>query len=479
MPLVSDPSPGAVLDPPPAPINEDPGPITAPVSGTLVPASDPVPVRWVFALASLVCLAAVVTVIYDVLRPQPLNRAQYGFVAALLCFALSTIAGLLFASKVNFEATLGFFTASIVGPAALWLVALLVFVKVVPPPDIGISPLALQRLESFARELDSSTGWSSFEDWKTELGPLRTVLEGEEESNIKHLLNASFITGAGQRKLREPSIETLFVFPKNPDSGTRRAVKFQRITGNAKTGREAVYLTASPTGMDGSVQSYFFALSPGGSLLEPRALTNAADWYGVGAGMFDGILVAFYQDKGALPGDWLQVQTPKYVEAEDRANVVLGLTAASSLATTKEAFWEMRSATFAAQGLIPLLFQHREDGNGLLGGKGFSRGFARWLTDLDLVAVGSSGGASDSWRQARAFLGQVRSSLYHGLPAGGCAGILEATAYPRHITHKFEGQVNPVLLTFLWGTPQPEPSPSAGAEPSAAPAQAAPSTAVQ
>ena len=97
------------------------------------------PIKWIFLLSSSVILLSVMSVIFLMFfRPTP-SIFQYRLAMALICFALSSIAGLLFAAKVEISGNMGLLGLTIGGTAALWLAALLLFSYIFPEKDLAPS----------------------------------------------------------------------------------------------------------------------------------------------------------------------------------------------------------------------------------------------------------------------------------------------------------------------------------------------------
>jgi hypothetical protein len=88
---------------------------------------------WLFGI--VIGGAGLNAMVMEIWVPSP-TPTQYRIVIIFLCFALSSIAALLFASSVKLEGKLGAFGATIVGSAGLWLFALLVIIYVFPEEPI-------------------------------------------------------------------------------------------------------------------------------------------------------------------------------------------------------------------------------------------------------------------------------------------------------------------------------------------------------
>src|SRR5690242_16412522 len=81
-----------------------------------------IPTKWVFGLAAAVVLACLGSVVGWSFTVAP--QLQYPIILGFLCFALSTVSGLLFASNAKVDATLPIAAITIGGPAVTWVATL-------------------------------------------------------------------------------------------------------------------------------------------------------------------------------------------------------------------------------------------------------------------------------------------------------------------------------------------------------------------
>ncbi len=94
------------------------------------------PAKWIFTLACVVILIAIAPAILLLFWTPAPTRFQYRLSIALVCFALSSVAGLLFAAKVEMKGTVGVISVTLGGTAALWLATLLVFNYIFPEQSL-------------------------------------------------------------------------------------------------------------------------------------------------------------------------------------------------------------------------------------------------------------------------------------------------------------------------------------------------------
>jgi hypothetical protein len=86
-------------------------------------------ISWIFTTVTLGGIISAIIALF--LIPSP-TLFQYRLTSALVCFALSSIAVLMFTANVKITGKIGLITIEVGGTAALWLAALLVFNFVYP-----------------------------------------------------------------------------------------------------------------------------------------------------------------------------------------------------------------------------------------------------------------------------------------------------------------------------------------------------------
>jgi hypothetical protein len=101
----------------------------------MAPTGDSGP-RWIWPLCGAVIIAAVTSAIVILfLFPTP-SIVQYRLTVSLLCFALSSVAGLLFAANVEIKGSVGKLSLTLAGPAALWVATLIIFGTIFPETSL-------------------------------------------------------------------------------------------------------------------------------------------------------------------------------------------------------------------------------------------------------------------------------------------------------------------------------------------------------
>jgi predicted membrane channel-forming protein YqfA (hemolysin III family) len=88
--------------------------------------------KWIIPIAAIVILGAIASVFVILFFVPSPTIVQYRITVALICFALSSVAGLLFAANVQIKGTIGVFSITLGGTAVLWLAALFIFNYIYP-----------------------------------------------------------------------------------------------------------------------------------------------------------------------------------------------------------------------------------------------------------------------------------------------------------------------------------------------------------
>src|SRR5689334_12192093 len=91
--------------------------------------------RLLLVLTSIaIVLGAFAAVLFVLtMRPEMLQQQQtYQITIALICFMASSVSGLLFATgTIKLEGKVGFVVVTLAGPATMWLISFLLFIKFV------------------------------------------------------------------------------------------------------------------------------------------------------------------------------------------------------------------------------------------------------------------------------------------------------------------------------------------------------------
>jgi hypothetical protein len=298
-----------------------------------------VPQKWVFGLAAAVVLACLGSVVLWSFTVAP--QLQYPIVLGFLCFALSTVSGLLFASHTKVDATLPIAAITIGGPAVTWVATLLIFSYIFPLPAI-----TSQSFVDTLRSQQLREGWRLFPDWVKELGALRPVVERDEASQVRQVMDSTYYTGTGRHKISFPVIQSLFVFFE--DKG---ALKIQHITGSKGDVAE-VYFKGHTT-QGGSAKSLLLVKNKDVITLSDTG--SKSDWIEVRSEFLDCLIMTFYEDAPVTPeGDFIFINTPKYLES-GTASLDVGILAAQSIDDPKA--WLFRGFPYPLHDEVPVVFK--------------------------------------------------------------------------------------------------------------------------
>jgi hypothetical protein len=378
-----------------------------------------IPPILVFSLAALVILAALGAVIYWVFGTT--SQLQYPMIVALLCFALSTVACLLFASQAKLNATLPIASITMGGPAVIWIGTLILFAYLFPVP-----PVSQQSVVDILRMQQIREGWRPFPDWVKQLGELGKEVLQNESSHVRHTLDVLYYTGIGRQKISSPIIDHLYVYPDD-----KTALEFTRLRG-AKSDIAEIYFKAHPT-ESGTATSMLLAKSRDAIVV--AEMSGQSDWTEVRSENLDCLIVTIY-DEGLLQrGDFVYFGTNKY-RKDGNAAYRFGVMTSDPIQSPKG--WRFRGFPFPLTDEIPVVFR---------------RHGAPWATNVDpLIEQLSEWFALldrkplDSGRvpEAAAFLEQVRGRL----PGGNFSGFHKAPIFKSAYSARFEDLQDAMAITF-------------------------------
>jgi hypothetical protein len=298
-----------------------------------------IPTKWVFGLAAavvLACLGAVVAWSFTV-APQ----LQYPIILGFLCFALSTVSGLLFASNAKVDATLPIAAITIGGPAVTWVATLLIFSYIFPLPAI-----TSQSFVDTLRAQQLREGWRTFPDWVKELGALRPVVQRDEATQVRQVMDSTYYTGAGRHKIGFPIIQSLFVFFEG-----KGVLKIQHIMGSKGDVAE-IYFKGHTT-QGGSATNLLLAKTKDAITVSDTG--TKSDWTELRTEFLDCLILSLYEDETMLPeGDFVFINTPKYLES-GTASIDVGILTAQDIDDPK--VWLLRGFPYPLHDEVPVVFK--------------------------------------------------------------------------------------------------------------------------
>jgi hypothetical protein len=295
-----------------------------------------VPPKWVFALAAIVILAAVASVIVWLFNVS--FQLQFPVIVALLCFVLATLSNLLFVARTNVQATLPLATITMGGPAVTWVATVLIFAFLFPTPSL--------RPEDFVAILraQSQQGWKTYPEWVKELGSVRELVLREEASNVRQLMDTAYFLGSGRRKLTSPNIQVLFVYFDN-----NQAIKFERVTAAQSNFAEIYFKGHATTGKSSSM-----LLAKNRGIITVSDVGTESEWRQVTSDPLDCLIITFYEEEGMFPeGDLLFVNTSKY-RKDGNVTLDFGILAPQTIEVPKG--WLVRAFPFPLPDEVPVLF---------------------------------------------------------------------------------------------------------------------------
>jgi hypothetical protein len=181
-------------------------------------------VSFVASFAIVVSIVCVVTFLFTSKDP-PVSQQRLAI--CLLAFALSTVSCLLFFPKVKIEGVVFGLAISVVGPAALWLIAVLILVH------SGVFPLedkrsTAQMVDDLVKSVEDFSGWKPYDKWLGDLSMsgLAPIVTAGGFTTLRNLLwYTSYIPGG--YKLRDPTVSITFIYWQNGDTA-----KIERIRGH-------------------------------------------------------------------------------------------------------------------------------------------------------------------------------------------------------------------------------------------------------
>lgn len=389
----------------------------------------------IFWLSAIVILSATFSSI-GVLFATPESLAQYRIAVALLCFALSSTASLLFVAKVQLTWSISAFSMTLAGPAAMWLAALLIFNYVFPEKFlVSIRPMTLHEVSTLARDIESREGWKTYSEWKDSLGLLQELFKKDEETHLEHLLSSGYYHGDQRIKLANPIVQTVFVYLSKD-----LIVKFQRIRGENPGGSPNIYFTAVPTLPGSKPLSILFARKK--SRIVKSYLGEEGRWQEITSDPVDCLVIAVYKGDSPLEGDWLAIDLPKYL-GYGSATFELGVLAYQNYHSVS--LWELRASPLAIPSAVPLSFKKfpipAEDNVDHLTSE-----LSSWLRLLDQYVDSPSrlpSSASD-------FLKNLLDIIKPNVASTKFSSLLKDPIFQRAFSYRIESLNNPLVATFLW-----------------------------
>lgn len=356
-------------------------------SQTVGPSDSALP-GWVTSgLAVAVILGAFGAAVGMLFRGGFTRSERFRLTLAMLCFALSSLSGLLFANQSASEliGRWGAVTLSLVGPAALWLIALIVVTKLWKDddrPEIATPTPPVER------------GLLPYSEWKFKHAGLNYLFTSyaNEEYRVSEILTFAYFRAPEKRKPIDVHIATAFIYFSPPDRPHEICfIKLQRILGTSRTPPTHVYHIFRPTLPGGSASSFMFVRAEGKLLGCAAGGPGSRRWLSVETSSVDCLVVSTYPSGNPPEGDYAWIDVPKYSDSE----VVIDLSFLARRPIAGEGdraskLWEVlpawSSAPASASSDVPVQFKlctkghvsHTRDEASL-------RRFSDWLPCLDAL----------------------------------------------------------------------------------------------
>ena len=361
--------------------------------------------KWLTATLTAILVVSLAAAVYMAVR-SPDEIVHYRVILLLLFFAISSISSLIFTSAPQVELKGDFYglALSVGGPAALWLIALLLFSQFYKEDRISSSSMfsLVQSHVQSQREI----GWQIYPEWKSAHHGLRQWLGRSDSEQLSKLMLAAHFTPPGE-KMKLPVVSTLFVYFPGKIS-----LKLQRIRGEQPGGELTVHFAGLPSTKDGRVASMLLATSNLGSkkisesfvATEPKhapeaKLTNLTQ--------VDALLVSLYEDDNPGDGDYTVVDLKRFSQ-DAQGSIYLGVL---SFDRTLERFAvsHLQPSYLNNRGTIPVMFQVEPAVDRNL--DALRAELAGWMQLLDARDQNRNGLSADAWGILTRASGHLKASL--------------------------------------------------------------------
>ena len=373
-------------------------------------APPPIPLAWVFVLSAFVIVAALGSVIVWLFGAA--SHIQYPMMVALLCFVLSTVACLLFASQAKIQATLPIAAITMGGPAVTWIATLIIFSYIFPTP-----PVTQQSFVDVLRAQQLREGWRTFPDWIKQLGELGSEVLQDEATHVRWALDSVYYTGLGRQKLGSPLIGDLFAYVDEENS-----IEFQHVRGS-KADVAEIYFRSHTTQGDRATS---LLLAKSGDAIVVNELSGKRDWRDIRSEALDCLIVTLYPEGMLTKGDLLYLNVNKY---RKDGSAVLDVGILTSQPIQEPKVWWLRGFAFPLTDEIPVVFK-KASASWQQGVEPVITQFADWFSLLDREP--SDGRLS---KESLKFLEDVRAKLPDGKFATLHTSARFQTRYSLHLDH--------------------------------------------
>lgn len=397
----------------------------------------PIP-RELSRAALVLATGAFCTVVYLTVRRQH-DIFVYRIALLLIFFAISTVSALLFSAKASLTADWKGTTIAVGGPAALWLVGLVIFATRFPESAIGDQTLG-GMLDRTWQE-DQRHGWIDYPNWKKDLDSFSSILGTGESTTLQNLLWSAHYDPPGP-KLHDVQVATVFLyFPKY-------TVKLQRLQGHPDGEYLLLNFGAQSSTAAGTTGSVLLVGKHNGTLQIQDSYEDSKEKERkIEKATIDCLIVSFYEEDIPPDGDYL-VTDFKTWASDLRGDLRLGVGTFTRQINDPQIYSVTRRPVLAPGDLALRFHKLTPPVEGSLGEA--ERDLQPWLQLMD-DAVSPSSALKP---EPRAVLRQILDRIAKELQQPGQA--MKASDLLRHpkLTGRWSFGIenaNDVLLTlFLW-----------------------------
>lgn len=346
---------------------------------------NPILIFWLSAIVIILTIGAGIAYIFAG-HDDPLRK--YYVMLSLVSFGLSSVSSLLFAVKADFEGTIGFFSMTVGGPAALWIIVMVVISHL--PQSVPKEPSTIKVLSELSSDVERSLDWIDYGTWRNEkIGHVENIIKKDEVHHLKKFLVTTYYEGDSP-KLTKAHISTLFIYNK------KSVIKLQRISGEKTTSTIALPFKAYPTKPE-AVPTSFLLQNSGtkdevqlGTIFSGENRTDTpTNWASVTSnGELDCLIIAYYHEDAYPEGDYLLVDVKKYLDTTHLKPAILGKFSQIDLGIISfhgeiDHFnlWEMKNSLTTSSNKIPISFRLKSSTpEGI--GEATHQAFKPWLETL-------------------------------------------------------------------------------------------------
>lgn len=368
-----------------------------------------------FGVASIVVLVALAATVTYIFFHEDRTPDTYVVVVVLLFFALTTASSLLFANSSSIKGDMMGVTVSVMGPAALWFIGMLMFFKLLPPNEVFDSlqgPQSIQKVGEIAANLEKQLGWLTYSEWKEKQTTVDELFDEQEYSTMQGLIGI-LLDRVKMSKVDKAHIATIIIYlPKD-------VIKIQRIRGSREKTDAFIRFKSRGTSPNAKANSAFFVatnsndnlrLTESFSDITPKSSKGFAE---ISSDPVDCLIVTLYDDP--VEEDFMVVNPKRFSNYE---TVTIDLAVVSldpNMPITDRSLWSIKPAPFFAGDETPVFF--RQEHGAETDGKQLLYEIASWLETLDLALENNKNMDKKAKGVLTQMLAKLRDSTKDNSPA--------------------------------------------------------------